>query len=115
MDDKKDGDAAADGDDAEKKDEDAQDENQIDSRAIIEENVDADEEPMEDLGSEAHEEYEQSNAGENNDAEPYDPNDIWQLEVNSKNKVKSIKKLILEKIKLNTKKANILVYKKNST
>ena len=60
--------------DAEKKDE--ADENQIDSKAIIEENVDADvpEDPMEE---EAHEDYEQSNAGEANEAEPYDPNDIW--------------------------------------
>lgn len=44
----------------------------------MEENVEAEEEvQMEDLGSEAHDEYEQSNAGEANDAEPYDPNDIW--------------------------------------
>ena len=69
---------------------------------------------MEELSEENHEEVDQSNAGELNDVEPYDPNDIWVLDVNSKNKVKSIKKLILEKIKL-SKKANILVYKKNQT
>ena len=67
---------------------------------------------MEDLPEEAHESYSPSNDGDDNDAEPYDPNDIWVLEANSKFKVKSIKKLILEKIKL-FKKANILVYKKN--
>jgi len=66
-----------------------------------------------DVGSEEHDVYEPSNQGDALDAEPYDINDIWQLEVNSRNKVKCIRKLILEKIKLNTKKANILVYKKN--
>ena len=50
--------------------------------------------------------------GEGADGEHYDPNDVWVLEVNSRNKVKSIRKLILEKIKL-LKKANILVYKKD--
>ena len=67
---------------------------------------------MEDVEEEVHGEYDGSNDPEYRDFEPYDPNDIWVLDVNNKNKVKSIKKLILEKIKLN-KKANILVYKKN--
>lgn len=93
--------------DGEKKEE-AEEENQIDSRAIEVEEV----EPMEDVEEEVHGEYEASNNGDQANAEPYDPNDIWVLDVNNKNKVKSIKKLILEKIKLN-KKANILVYKKN--
>ena len=70
------------------------------------------EEPLEDIPEEDHEVYEPSNAGDQVNAEPYDPNDIWVLEVNNKFKVKSIQKLILEKIKL-TKKAKILVYKKN--
>jgi len=67
---------------------------------------------MEDVEEEVHGEYDGSNDPEYRDVEPYEPNDIWVLDVNNKNKVKSIKKLILEKIKLN-KKANILVYKKN--
>lgn len=50
--------------------------------------------------------------GDGYEGEHYDPNDVWVLEVNSRNKVKSIKKLILEKIKL-LKKANIIVYKKD--
>ena len=71
-------------------------------------------EPKADEASEYHEKYDQSNAGEADGDEPYDPNDVWVLEVNNRNKVKSIKKLILEKIKL-FKKANILIFKKNPT
>jgi len=37
-----------------------------------------------DLGSEEHDVYEPSNQGDALDAEPYDINDIWQLEVNSR-------------------------------
>lgn len=42
---------------------------------------------------------------------PYDPNDIWELDVNIKYKVKTLKKLILEKINLD-KAANIILLKK---
>jgi len=44
--------------------------------------------------------------------EPYDPNDIWELEVNNKHKARNIKNLLLEKLKL-PKKTNILLYRKN--
>jgi hypothetical protein len=59
---------------------------------------------------EIHEEYEHSDE-ESMEQSPYDPNDIWELDVNIKSKVKTLKKLILEKINLE-KAANIILLKK---
>lgn len=59
---------------------------------------------------EVHEEYEHSDE-ESLEQSPYDPNDIWELDVNIKSKVKTLKKLILEKINLE-KAANIILLKK---
>lgn len=69
------------------------------------------EEPAEERGEEAHEEYAASEHDQNEELkEPYDPNEFWTLEANSKNKVKSLKKSILEKIGLQ-KKADIVLMK----
>jgi hypothetical protein len=40
--------------------------------------------------------------------EPYNPDDFWNMEVNSKNKMKSLKKQILEHIGL-SKKADLIL------
>mmetsp|Transcript_27996 Transcript_27996/g.42321 ORF Transcript_27996/g.42321 Transcript_27996/m.42321 type:complete len:691 (-) Transcript_27996:29-2101(-) len=73
----------------------------------------AEEEPeeseMEDRGEENHEEYEGSDVDLSEESkEPYDPNEVWEMSVNNKNKVKSLKKLILEKVDL-WKRANIVL------
>lgn len=46
-----------------------------------------------------------------NEQSPYDPGDVWELEVNIRYKVKTLKKLILEKINLD-KAANIILLKR---
>ena len=70
-----------------------------------------DQEPAEDRGEEAHEDYEHSQADQNEPIhEPYDQNDVLHLEVNLKSKVKSLKKIILEKVNL-LKKAQIILLK----
>lgn len=43
--------------------------------------------------------------------QPYDPNDVMEIEVKVSTKVKALKKLILEKIEL-YKKANVIMLKK---
>lgn len=66
---------------------------------------------QEERGEEAHEEYEGSVQDQNEvSKEPYDPNEHWTIEINQKNKVKSLKKQILEKIGL-SKKADIVIMK----
>lgn len=88
-------------------------EDQIDSTSKpADEQADADEEQsvrenME--NDEVHEEYDHSDE-ESAEQSPYDPNDVWQLDVNIKYKVKTLKKLILEKINLD-KAANIILLK----
>lgn len=62
-------------------------------------------------GEEDHEDYVQSEPEENEQtSELYDPNDIREIEVNSKNKATSLKKIILESIGL-YKKASIVLFK----
>jgi len=68
-----------------------------------------DEEPS---APEEHDPYQESNADDQDNAEPYDINAEMQLDINRTNKVKSLKRAILEKIKLNPK-TNIIIYKKN--
>lgn len=70
------------------------------------------EEQNDDRGEENHEEYEESVRDEHEETiELYDPKQIIELQVNSKNKASSLKKLILETIGLTTKKAQINLYK----
>lgn len=70
------------------------------------------EEQNDDRGEENHEEYEESVQDEHEDTiELYDPKQIKELQVNSKNKASSLKKVILESIGLTTKKAQINLYK----
>ena len=62
---------------------------------------------------EAHEEYVPSDNEKLSDATPlYDPNDELTLQVNSKNKARTIKKIILESLNL-SKKANVILLKKD--
>lgn len=71
-------------------------------------------EQVEDRGEEAHEDYEHSQADQNEPVhEPYDQNDVLHLEVNLKSKVKSLKKIILEKVNL-VKKAQIILLKQKT-
>lgn len=76
--------------------------------------VQEDEDPIEEREPEEHEEYVPSQDGEKEsekEFQPYDPNDIMEIEVKVSTKVKGLKKLILEKIDL-VKKANIIMLKK---
>jgi hypothetical protein len=59
--------------------------------------------------NEIHDEYEHSDE-EPMEQSPYDPNEVWELDVNIKYKVRTLKKLILEKINLD-KAANIILLK----
>jgi ribosomal protein L25 (general stress protein Ctc) len=69
------------------------------------------EEEVEDRGEEAHEEYQLSDVDANEESkEPYDPNEVWSIDINCKNKVKSLKKLILERLGLK-KKADLVLMK----
>lgn len=64
---------------------------------------------------EQHEEYipdEEVEKESSQNFEPYDPNDIMEIEVKVSTKVKGLKKMILEKIDL-YKKANIIMLKKS--
>lgn len=68
------------------------------------------EEPDE-RGEEDHEQYEHSQEGSNEQTtELYDPNDVREIKVNCKNKASSLKKIILDSIKL-YKRACISLYK----
>ena len=79
--------------------------------AIENEEEQHDQEPDE-RGEEAHEEYQESvNDGNDDSEELYDPNDTREIQVNSKNKVTSLKKIILESIGLSTRKALIVLLK----
>lgn len=65
-----------------------------------------------DRGEECHEDYEESVKDEHEDTiELYDTKKVIELQVNSKNKATSLKKVILEAIGLTTKKAQINLYK----
>lgn len=90
------------------KEEDNQDKPEEESKQDQEEE---DNEEIEDRGEEAHEEYVASDQDPNEvSQEPYNPNENWVLEVSCKNKVKSLKKLILEKVGL-FKRAGIILMK----
>lgn len=72
------------------------------------------EEVHEEREPEVHEEREPEEAEEKESThnyEPYDPNDVMEIEVKVSTKVKGLKKMILDKIDLN-KKANIILLKK---
>ena len=86
------------------------DENQIDSGAVA--NVEEEQQPDEPVEEEQHEDYQESNQDDQENTEPYDPTAEMQLDVNRTNKVKSLKRAILEKVKLNSK-TNIIIFKKN--
>jgi len=79
--------------------------------------VKQDEEEMEiveERAPEEHEEYIPEEAEEKESShtfEPYDPNDVMEIEVKVSTKVKGLKKMILDKIDL-YKKANIILLKK---
>jgi hypothetical protein len=78
----------------------------------VEEKHEEEQEGDDDRGEENHEEYEESVQDEQEESlELYDPKLIRELQVNSKNKASSLKKLILESIGLSTKKAQINLYK----
>lgn len=88
-----------------------QEANQEQEEAPKEQNEEPEQEDEEERGEEAHEEYQESDHDPNEESkEPYDPNDVWALEINFKNKVKSLKRQILERIGLN-KKADIVLMK----
>jgi hypothetical protein len=65
---------------------------------------------------EAHDNYEASDVEDKNEesVELYDPNEIREIEINIKNKASTLKKVILDSIKLN-KKANIVLFKEDTT
>ena len=68
----------------------------------------------EEVEPEEHEEYVASDDGDKEmekEFQPYDPNDVMEIEVKVSTKVKALKKLILEKIEL-YKKANVIMLKK---
>jgi len=60
--------------------------------------------------SEQHNPYSQHSDEEEDQPSPYDPNNVWGLEVNIRAKVKTLKQLILEKINLK-KDAKIILLK----
>lgn len=66
---------------------------------------------IDDREEENHEQYVESDPDENEEQKQlYDPNETREIEVNSKNKATSLKKIILESIGL-FKKAGIVLYK----
>jgi hypothetical protein len=74
-------------------------------------------EPVEEREPEEHEEYippdeDEPEKESSHNFEPYDPNDILEIEVKVSTKVKGLKKMILEKVDL-YKKANIILLKKS--
>ena len=76
-----------------------------------EEEVEEQQEP-DDRGEEIHEEFEESIKDENEESvELYDANVTREIQVNSKNKATSLKKIVLESIGLSTKKAQIMLLK----
>lgn len=82
---------------------------QIDSNAV--KNEDEDGMPVkDDRQEEKHEKYVNSQVDEQEEAVVYDPNDVREVEVNIKNKMRSLKKNILDMIGL-FKKANIILLK----
>ena len=97
-----------------KPDEEAEDEVQ---EKPAEEEAPAEEEPIEEREPEEHEEYvppdeDDQEKDSSHNFEPYDPNDILEIEVKVSTKVKGLKKMILEKVDL-YKKANIILLKKS--
>ena len=101
------------GDDGEKKpDEEAEEEAE---EKPAEDADDKEEEPVEEREPEEHDEYvpdEEAEKESSHNFEPYDPNDVLEIEVKVSTKVKGLKKMILEKIDL-YKKANIILLKKS--
>lgn len=72
-------------------------------------------EQIEEREPEQHEEYvpdEEAEKESSHNFEPYDPNDVMEIEVKVSTKVKGLKKMILEKIDLH-KKANVIMLKKS--
>ena len=74
--------------------------------------MEEEQEPVEDdREEENHEQYVESEIDENEESLLlYDPNETREIEVNSKNKATSLKKIILESVGL-FKKAGIILYK----
>lgn len=76
-------------------------------------NEQPEEEEVDEREEEYHEEYVPSDQEQLSDATPlYDPNEELTLQVNSKNKARTIKKIILESLNL-TKKASVILLKKD--
>ena len=70
----------------------------------------AEETAVDERGEEAHEEYNQSQAGEDDAGNTlYDPTEIMVLEINSRSKARCLQRVILEKS--NMKKANVLLFR----
>jgi flagellar motor switch/type III secretory pathway protein FliN len=99
-----------------KPDEDAEEEVQ-EKPAEEEAPAEEEEEQDEEREPEEHEEYvppeeDEEEKESSHNFEPYDPNDILEIEVKVSTKVKGLKKMILEKVDL-YKKANIIMLKKS--
>lgn len=104
--------------DADKKpDEEAEEENEEKPEEEAKEPVEEEEEKSEEREPEEHEEYipeEGSDKESSHNFEPYDPNDVMEIEVKVSTKIKGLKKMILDKIDL-YKKANIILLKKSES
>ena len=98
-----------------KLDEEAEEEVAEEKPAEEEPEVQEEDEQIEEREPEQHEEYvpdEEQEKESSHNFEPYDPNDVMEIEVKVSTKVKGLKKMILEKIEL-YKKANIIMLKKS--